>query len=100
MGEIGRAANNKGHEMALGEAGLSEKRGIQTALETGLCRRQTQPDSKAFWNPEERDRDPVRCWDTGIASEPLPNVEPVMRQLGPRERCWHEVRDGRQALIC
>ena len=97
LGEIGGAFNNRGHEIALGEAGLSEKGEIQTALETGLRRRQTQPGCKAFWDPKELDRYPTRRWDTRVASEPLLKVEPVMRTLCTRERDWHEKRVGREA---
>jgi hypothetical protein len=76
------------------------RKGLQTALEKVLRRRQTEPGRKAFWDPEQADRHPARGWGTGVAKQSLKSVEPGMCTLCTRERCWHEVRDGRQALIC
>ena len=56
-----------------------------TAVETVLSRRQTQRGGKAFWDTEESDRHPARCWGSRVASEPLLKVETIMRALCTRQ---------------
>ena len=52
---------------------------------------------KAFWDTEESDRHPARCWGSRVASEPLLKVETIMRTLCTRQ--GRGIRASRETLL-
>src|SRR3989440_12427833 len=53
------------------EKHVCPRRRNPTALKTILSSRQTERDGKAFWDAEQSDGHPARCWGSRVASEPL-----------------------------
>ena len=69
------------------------------AAETMLSRDQTERGGKAFWDAEQFDPHPARCWGTRIASQSLLKVETVMRALRTRKRRRRGVRAHGESLL-
>src|SRR5438128_3400091 len=98
MGEIEEQPGKKAMRCH-SEKQACPRRKKPTAVETVLSRRQTQRGGKAFWDTEESDRHPARCWGSRVASEPLLKVETIMRALCTRQGCRRGIRAGRETLL-
>lgn len=58
-------------EKLLGEAGLSEEKDQSLQAEEASGGGQSEEGRRAFWNPEESEGDPLSCFGSSIASQPL-----------------------------
>jgi hypothetical protein len=98
MGEIEEQPGKKTMRFH-SEKQVCPRRKKSTAVETVLSRRQTQRGGKAFWDPEESDRHPARCWGSRVASEPLLKVETIMRALCTRQGRRRGIGASRETLL-
>ena len=98
MGEIEEQPGKKAMRCH-SEKQACPRRTNPTAVETVLSRRQTQRGGKAFWDTEESDRHPARCWGSRVASEPLLKVETIMRALCTGQGRRRASGAGRETLL-
>src|SRR2546430_2958060 len=83
------------------EKHVCPRRRNPTALKTILSSRQTERDGKAFWDAEQSDGHPARCWGSRVASEPLCPREARVGTLRAGKNhlrfAWRSCGGGRQA---
>ena len=75
------------------------RRRSSKAAEAVLSRGQSERGGKAFWDAEQFDHHPARCWGACIASEALLPAETIMRPLRTGQKCRRENWADRTARL-